>query len=111
MTIADVIGWKFNHQPGMTCREVNGGLAIVEFPGGIPSQALQDQWTAEYQAWFAGTGPVDQECVLSLDADKMRKLLFEVNFDQENRVRVLEGRPTITRPQYRTGLIAVWRTL
>jgi len=44
--ISEVIGWKFNEQPGMTT--VNG--VITEFPGGIPSQADQDAWTAEYEA-------------------------------------------------------------
>ena len=43
-TIAEVIGWKFNHQAGM--RTKNG--VITAFPGGIPSQADQDAWTAEY---------------------------------------------------------------
>jgi len=46
MSIAEVIGWKFNHQEGMSTRD---GV-ITEFPGGIPSQADQDKWTAEYEA-------------------------------------------------------------
>jgi len=44
--IATVIGWKFNHQQGMSTRD---GV-ITAFPGGIPSQADQDKWTAEYDA-------------------------------------------------------------
>lgn len=52
MTIADVIGWKFNHQPEMRCKEINGVMTIVDFPGGIPSQAEQDAWTLEYEAWI-----------------------------------------------------------
>ena len=111
MNIAQVVAWKFGHQPGMQCQLVDGSLQLVKFPGGIPDAATQAAWTAEYQAWLSSTGPVDLECANSLDTDKMRKLLFEVNFDQENRVRALEGIPTITRAQYRTGLIAVWRTL
>ena len=46
--IAEVIGWKFNHQPGMCTKD---GV-ITEFPGGIPSQADQDIWTAEYEAYL-----------------------------------------------------------
>ena len=42
--IANVIGWKFNHQSGMSTRD---GI-ITEFPGGIPSQADQDKWTKEW---------------------------------------------------------------
>ena len=48
MSIAEVIGWKFNHQEGMSTRD---GV-ITEFPGGIPSQADQDKWTAEYEAYL-----------------------------------------------------------
>ncbi len=47
--IADVIGWKFNHQAGMST--VNG--VITSFPGGIPTQADQDTWTAEYNLYLA----------------------------------------------------------
>ena len=42
--IGEVIGWKFNHQSGMSTRD---GI-ITEFPGGIPSQADQDKWTKEW---------------------------------------------------------------
>jgi hypothetical protein len=47
--IAEVIGWKFNHQPGMSTRE---GV-ITEFPGGVPSQTDQDAWVVEYDAYMA----------------------------------------------------------
>jgi len=46
--IGEVIGWKFNHQEGMGTRD---GV-ITAFPGGIPSQADQDKWTAEYLVEF-----------------------------------------------------------
>ena len=46
--IAYVIGWKFNNQEGM---ETFDGV-ITKFPGGIPSQADQDTWTAEYLVEF-----------------------------------------------------------
>jgi len=54
MNISDVIAWKFNEQPGMRCAEVGGIMTIIEFPGGVPSQADQDLWTQEYIA--AGNG-------------------------------------------------------
>ena len=44
--IANVIGWKFNHQEGMTTVD----NVITEFPGGIPSQEEQDTWVVEYEA-------------------------------------------------------------
>tara|TARA_R110000787_G_scaffold193035_5_gene304588 strand:+ start:4463 stop:4738 length:276 start_codon:yes stop_codon:yes gene_type:complete len=47
--IGAAIGWKFNHQAGMATK----GGKITEFPNGIPSQADQDLWVAEYTAWKA----------------------------------------------------------
>ncbi len=47
--IANVIGWKFNHQEGM----VTADNVITEFPGGIPSQEEQDTWVAEYETHMA----------------------------------------------------------
>ena len=49
--IAEVIGWKFNHQPGMSTRD----NVITEFPGGIPSEADQLKWTAEYKVHIDST--------------------------------------------------------
>ena len=48
INIGTVIGWKFNHQEGMSTRDE----VITAFPGGIPSQADQDKWTAEYLVEF-----------------------------------------------------------
>ncbi len=47
--IGAVIGWKHDHQAGMSTAD---GI-ITAFPGGIPSQAEQDTWTAEYEAYVA----------------------------------------------------------
>jgi len=110
-SIAEILDWKFNSQPGMRCKELNGTLQIVEFPGGIPSREQQDQWIAEYRAYVDAGLKTDQECQNTLAQDKLARLLFEINFDQENRVRVLEGRAALTRQQYRAGLVAIWRTL
>jgi hypothetical protein len=49
MNIGQVIGWKFNNQAGMATK----GNVITEFPNGIPTQADQDLWTAEYEAHLA----------------------------------------------------------
>ena len=49
--IAQVIGWKFNHQAGMATSD---GV-ITSFPNGIPSQADQDLWTNEYTSHISAT--------------------------------------------------------
>lgn len=54
---------------------------------------------------------LETEASKALQADKLRQLLFEINFDQENRVRVLEGKSVITRVQYRDALIMRYKAL
>lgn len=61
MDISNVIGWKFNHQPGMRCKEIDGVMTITEFPGGIPSIADQAKWIGEYTAWEASGGMKDKQ--------------------------------------------------
>ena len=46
-----IIGWKHNHQAGMTT--VDG--EITEFPGGIPSDSDINTWKEEYDAHVAAT--------------------------------------------------------
>jgi len=68
--IGAVIGWKHNHQPGMCTR--NG--VITEFPGGIPSQADQDKWTAEYLIQFPEGYDEWKESIQATDAGMPRYL-------------------------------------
>ncbi len=42
---------------------------------------------------------------------KKDKLLFQINFDQENRIRVLEGNPPVTKVQYKKALVTLYKTL
>ena len=60
MNIAQVIGWKFDNQPGMRCKEVDGVVTIVKFPGGIPTQEEQGAWLAEYDA-MGGDAELEKE--------------------------------------------------
>ncbi len=98
VTIGEVIGWKFNHQEGMRTK---AGV-IIEFPGGIPSQADQDLWTAEYLARDVDLERVEKVFRLT---DRER-LIFELMFEMINRVLVLEGNAVITRAQFKDFLKA-----
>lgn len=49
--IAEVIGWKHDHQAGMSTAD---GV-IVAFPGGIPSAEDQATWTTQYESYLAST--------------------------------------------------------
>lgn len=41
----------------------------------------------------------------ALDADKVRRVFAKVAFEQENRIRALEGRPAVTAGQFKQYLI------
>ena len=53
----------------------------------------------------------DDEATRKLADDKVVRLLFEINFEQENRLRNLQGQQSITRAQYRNALIATYKSL
>ncbi len=42
---------------------------------------------------------------------KRNRMLFEINYNQENRIRVAEGLGTLSRPEYKDVLIALYKTL
>ena len=73
--IANVISWKHNDQAGMCTEE---GV-ITEFPGGIiPSQALQNTWTAEYDAYVLANAYKDKR---QTEYAKLNQ--FEMQFDDQ----------------------------
>ena len=51
----------------------------------------------------------DNKAARAIDAAD--RLWFEVNFNQENRVRVLEGKQPISRATYRDALLAQYKAL
>lgn len=75
MNIAGIIGWKFNHQAGMRCKEIDGTMTIIEFPGGIPSQVDQDLWIQEYSDWVAAGGLKDIQVEEELGSDVVRLII------------------------------------
>ena len=77
--IGTVIGWKHNHQPGMST--VDG--VITDFPGGIPSQADQDTWTAEYEAHLAATAYIQARAdAYPAIGDQLDALMKQYNADR-----------------------------
>lgn len=96
MNISDVIGWKFNHQSGMHCKEINSVMTIIEFPNGIPSQADQDTWTAEYDAYVAGGGLEDEAADIQTKFDPLLKAFALVVLDEINALRTQAALPVRT---------------
>ena len=78
-TIGQVIGWKFNHQQGM----VTKAGVITKFPGGIPSQADQDTWTAEYLLQFPEGYNEWKESIQATDAGMPRYLEDHIADDHD----------------------------
>lgn len=97
--ISEVIGWKFNHQPGMKCKEIDGVIQIVEFPGGIPSLADQATWIQEYNNYINSEQYLDDETEKCLVNDSALNIIAKAFLNHENRIRVLEGKPAITFKQ------------
>ena len=54
--MGEIIGWKHNHQSGMTT--VDG--VITEFPNGIPSDEDIATWKKEYDAHVTATAYIEK---------------------------------------------------
>ncbi len=61
--------------------------------------------------WVTPDAATIQDTRAQADVDGKDRLLFEINFDQENRIRALEGKAAITRATYRDALITRWKQL
>lgn len=73
-------------------------LTQAEIDAALALKAQQDAYNS-----------IDNVATRAIDA--VDRLWFEVNFNQENRIRVLEGKPQVTKAQYRDALIAVYKSL
>jgi len=104
VNIADVIGWKFNHQAGMQCKEIEGVLAITGFPGGIPSQADQDAWIQEYSTWIASGGQNYELADIQKQFNQTLKAFALVVLDEINILRTEAGLSARTPAQVKTAI-------
>ncbi|MCP4259104.1 MAG: hypothetical protein GY774_16585 [Planctomycetes bacterium] len=88
---------------GVILKEWNEGkLGTKPTFGELDSQV--DDTTADNTA-------IENKARAELGGSKKDKLLLEINFDQENRTRVLEGKSTITKQQYIDALTSLYKTL
>ena len=98
-----------------------GGFDGVTPPAGSvevpspPSHADFETWNFGASQWDRDTDADDREAAGEFTGDfednRVKRLLFEINFDQENRLRALEGAPAITKAQYKAALINLLKTL
>jgi len=54
---------------------------------------------------------ITAEITDKIETDKLFKLMFFVNLDQENRMRVIEGKNEITQATYKQALIDRYKAL
>lgn len=66
---------------------------------------------AKEDAYNSPENVAEREISNAFEADKVRRLQFEIEFGQENRLRSLEGRPQITRAQYRDAILSAYRAI
>jgi len=59
----------------MRCKEIDGVMTIIEFPGGIPSQTDQDLWIQEYDDWVAAGGLKDIQVEEELGSNVVRLII------------------------------------
>ena len=71
--LSEVLGWKFNHEPGIRTRD---GV-LTAWPSSLgdePTQAQIDQWTAEYEAGKTDAD-VDAEMDSFMDTPEMKSII------------------------------------
>lgn len=88
----------------MRCKEIDGAMKIIEFPGGIPSQSDQDLWTQEYNNYLASEQYLDDKAESELSDNDALKIIVNAFLNHENRIRVLEGKTHITQNQLISAL-------
>lgn len=75
------VGWKKNHAPGIRCKaNGSGDMILVKWPealGVMPTQAVVDQWDAEYQA-----RDTQEEVYNRIDGQELLKAVALVCADQ-----------------------------
>jgi hypothetical protein len=86
-------------------------------PGDIPCGPRTDiyatwdghQWNPEPSA--ATAARIDAESLSDLQRDKLVRLLIDILYDHDARLRVQEIKTAITKQQYKTALLSAYKAL
>lgn len=79
-------------------------IRFIQWSGSEPTEAEIDAMGATYVA-------ADENAKQDISRDRLNRVLFEINFDQEQRLRVLESQPAITKAQYRNALVNLYKSV
>lgn len=86
-------------------------LANGNVPTLIDTEAnLWDVLAAQWPAGLPSGNPAALDRFAQGQLDAFSKLLFQAFLNHENRIRVLEGKPTVTAAQFMAGLKALLTT-
>ena len=98
--------------PDVTRKGVKWLPVVVTFPPATDTQVREGPITTVEAERVTRVWTVRDKTAAEIDAEKegylndLERLGFEIDFDHENRLRVLEGRPTVTAAQFRAALKA-----
>ena len=79
-------------------------LTQEELDAAAASKAAEDEFNSP-------DNTAERDIKGAFEGGKVRRLIFEIDFNQENRIRAIEGKPPVTRAQYRDALLTVYKTL
>lgn len=119
-TSAQLPEWNDEHTPVIDITDLSPKPLVGDFyangmtfpdPGPKPSDFhILDQRTFTWV--LLPQAKIDDFSEHALDfRDRLVRMSFEVCFNQENRIRVLEGKLPISRATYRDALLAIYKSL
>ena len=79
-------------------------LTQAELDAAAIAKAVEDEFNSPDNV-------AERDIKSGFEADKVRRLIFLIEFDQENRIRVLEGKLPVSQATYRDALIARYKLL
>lgn len=110
LSIPQAMLWKY----GAKCSKTEDGTYIDSWEHPTepkPTKTQMDIDVAEYETYIASSQYEEDVINKDIGITKKDKMLFEIDYDQENRVRVLEGKANITKQQYKNAIITIYKTL
>ena len=80
-------------------------IEFATWPTTEPTEAEIDTASVTYLA-----AKPDIDATNDIERDRVNRTNFELNWDQEQRMRILEGAPVITKSAYKTAVIDLYKS-
>jgi hypothetical protein len=95
-------------QPGRSLAVRNNSTDQIEWGDWVLPYATEAEIDAAGADYMANKADIEAE--RELLRDRFIRTIFEINFDQENRIRTLEGNSPVTKSQYKTALVNLYKS-